>query len=306
MGRMSKTVYSLKLGDGCNWLITATPSTRSWVEKFATIMKLKADEQDRDSNWPRLLFFLKNSGKDGHLQPINLMGSKIKEELPRCGWKAHDLGVVRFWSHRSVPDIICEIGNEGNHELDVVRMWTSLFFIYLRVQDSGGLPLHAALIERKGRGVLLAGPGGSGKTTACSRLPRSWSALSEDQTVIVNDDRKTYLAHPFPTWSDYLLGRSERKWNVEHSVPLTAIFYVEKAGSDEVIPIGQEQAAVFINSSSTEVHRTIWSNLGSHEEERKVRRKIFENSCELARAIPAYMARISLTGRFWEEMEKVL
>ena len=93
---------------------------------------------------------------------------------------------------------------------------------------------------------------------------------------------------------------------MEYCVPLVAIFYVEKASSDEVVAIGQEQAAVFINRSSTEVHRTIWLNLGSNGEERRVKTKIFENSCEIARIIPAYAARISLTGRFWEEMEKVL
>jgi hypothetical protein len=33
---------------------------------------------------------------------------------------------------------------------------------------------------------------------------------------------------------------------------------------------------------------------------------LFNNACELAKAVPAYILRVSLEGRFWEEMEKVI
>ncbi len=302
---MIETAYSLRLGDGSCWLIIATPGTTSWVEKFARIMRLKTHEGDRHTNRSRIFFFSNNSGKEVNLEPIHLIGSIAEEELPKRGWEAHDLQFLRFWAHREVPDILCELGNEVNQDLDIIRMWTSLYIIFLRVQDLGGLPIHAALIERDGRGVLLAGPGGSGKSTSCSRLPHFWHALSEDQALIVRDDIKSYLAHPCPTWSDYFCQRPQRRWHVERLVPLGAIFFLEQAESDEVIPISQEQAAVFINYSSTEVRRTISWDL-SDEAERELRVEIFENSCQLARAIPAYIFRISLSGRFWELMEKVL
>lgn len=114
------------------------------------------------------------------------------------------------------------------------------------MQDSGGLLFHAALVERDGKGVLLAGPGGSAKSTLCRRLPRPWCALSDDQALIIRDDRNRYLAHPMLTWSDYLWRRSERRWNVEHYVSLAAIFFIDQARSGEVVPIGQGQAAVSI------------------------------------------------------------
>jgi hypothetical protein len=34
--------------------------------------------------------------------------------------------------------------------------------------------------------------------------------------------------------------------------------------------------------------------------------KLFENATELAKAVPAFRLQVSLEGRFWEEMEKVL
>jgi hypothetical protein len=42
------------------------------------------------------------------------------------------------------------------------------------------------------------------------------------------------------------------------------------------------------------------------EEVKSSRLKLFDNACELARKIPAYRLRITKSGRFWEEIEKVL
>ena len=302
---MVDSAFILKLGDGSGWLIAGSTCAMPWVETLARRMELTAGEVGRCGAWPTLFFVRRLSGKVGPVETINRIGAEIEKDLPRDGWKAHHLRSLRVWSHRAAPDVICEIGNEDNHEMDTVRMWTALYIIYLRVQDSGGLPVHTALVERDGKGVLLAGPGGAGKSTLCRHLPRPWCALSDDQALIVRDDRNGYLAHPIPTWSDSLWGRSERTWKVEHDVPLAAIFFVEQARSDEVVPIGQGQAAVCINRSSTDVCRPLWRNL-SNEEERKLKKKLFDNACKLARGIPAYILHVSLTGRSWEEMEKVL
>ena len=236
---------------------------------------------------------------------MNLIDLEIEEYLPRSGWKAHNFPSLRFWHHRKVSDIICEIGNEANHELDIIRMWTSLYSIYLQLKDTGGLPLHGALVERDGRGVLLAGPGGSGKYTMCCRLPHPWSILSDDQALVVFDDRRGYLAHPIPTWSSYLAKRGLLTCNVKHYVSLAAIFFVEKARSDQLIAMGQGHAAVFINHSSTDVCRPIWTMAGVQEKV-ALKKRIFHNSCELAKTIPAHILRTSLEGRFWEGIERVI
>jgi SynChlorMet cassette protein ScmC len=181
----------------------------------------------------------------------------------------------------------------------------SLYPIYQQVQDSGGLPLHAGLVEHNGKGVLLAGPKNAGKSTCCGRLPKPWYPLCDEETLIVKVNQERYLAHPFPTWSEYLAKRSEQTWNVHSHVPISSIFFLEQAGFDEAIPLGQGEASVFINQLATQVCCRYWNNLG-HEDLRTRKTKLFENVTELAEAVPAFRLRVSLKGRFWEEMEKVL
>jgi SynChlorMet cassette protein ScmC len=227
-------------------------------------------------------------------------------DLPRPGWKAHDLEFVRFWSHNDVEDLICEMKHEGgDYQQRVLSMRFSLYPIYQQVQNWGGLSLHAGLVEHNGRGVLLAGPKNFGKTTCCNRLPKDWYPLCDEETLIVKADQERYLAHPLPTWSAHLAKRSEQTWNVHCHVPISSIFFLEQAGSDEAIPLGRGEASVFINQLATQVCCRYWNNLG-HEDLRIRKIKLFENVTGLAEVVPAFRLRVSLKGRFWEEMEKVL
>ena len=230
----------------------------------------------------------------------------IKVNLRRLGWKAHELTFLRFWSHDEVEDLICEMKHEeGDYQRRILSMRFSLYPIYQQVQDTGGLPLHAGLVEHNGKGVLLAGPKNAGKSTCCRLLPKPWYPLCDEETLIVKVNQEQYLAHPFPTWSDYLSKRSEQTWSVHNHVPISSIFFLEQAGSDEVIPLGRGEAAVFINQLATQISCRYWNNL-DHEDLMSRKTKLFENATELARAVPAFRLRVSLKGRFWEEMEKVL
>jgi len=294
--------FIIKLANGQGWHIVAIGRVSSWVEKLASIMQLKTCEPN---GYPKLIFIKRESVKGGLGELTCMVKEKIMKDIPINDWKAHSLGDLRLWSHHDVPDVICEIGPGEDHELEIIRMWESLHPIYQRVQSTGGLPIHAALIERNGIGVLFAGPGNTGKSTCCRQLPPSWHALCDDEALIVRDDNRKYFGHPFPTWSDYLYQRSERTWNVQQHVPLSAIFFLEQGKIDEASPIGQGQAAIFINQSATQVCQRSWRNL-IQEEERAFRRELFENAGELVKAVPSYILRVSLNGRFWEKIEEVL
>lgn len=80
---------------------------------------------------------------------------------------------------------------------------------------------------------------------------------------------------------------------------------MEQADTDEVVSIGQGEAALRINESVIHVHPTYWYRM-EHDTGRSLKLMLFNNASELAKSIPAFKLKASLKGRFWKEMEKVL
>jgi len=297
-----KEGYCLHLANGQGWRILLNDGVNSWVAKLASIMELGACDRN---GYPRLVFIWRDSGKESWRDTIYHLNTIISEDLPVSGWKARNLVWLKVWYHSDVPDVICEIGPQDEGEQDVLRMRLSLQPIYQRAQDSGGLPLHAALVEWNATGILLAASANTGKSTCCHRLRNPWKTLCDDETLVIMDNQQQYLAHPFPTWSDYLVKGFNRTWNVQHHVPISAIFFLEQARVDEVLPMGQGQAALLAYQSAIQVcHRNLM-NL-NREQMRIHRRKLFENACDLTKLIPAFKLKVSLVGQFWKEMERVL
>jgi SynChlorMet cassette protein ScmC len=295
--------YLLRLGNGQGWQVSSTAGVRLEVGELGRIMGLKSC---KPNGYPKLIFTRRGLGKTKYEETICSLDKDIEVDLRKLGWKVHDLWLVRLWSHDDVPDFICEIRNEeGDYEPSILSMRLSMYPIYQQAQDSGGLPLHAGLVERDGKGVLLAAPRNTGKSSCCRRLPSPWRALCDEETLVVRDDRKQYLAHPFPTWSDHIVKRCEKTWNVQRHVPLTTIFFLEQARIDEVIPIGQGEATVLMNQSAMQACHRFWNNL-DYEEVRTRKKRLFDNACALAGSIPMYKLRVSLQGRFWEKIEAVL
>ncbi len=68
--------------------------------------------------------------------------------------------------------------------------------ILLANQDRGAPPLHAALVARRGRGALLVGEGGSGKTTASlACFLAGFDFLGDDYISLLRDHRGGYVGH---------------------------------------------------------------------------------------------------------------
>lgn len=113
------------------------------------------------------------------------------------------------------------------------------------------------------------------------------------------------MAHPLPTWSEHLSQESERTWKVEQHVPLQAIFFLEQSETDETLPLGQGEAAIRIIQSA---HQVFWLNFYgvNQKEKRLIYKRMFRNASEIAMTVPSFILRATLTGSFWEKMEKVL
>ncbi len=238
--------------------------------------------------------------------PRTLLPPKDRKALPAKGWKSQSYSFARIWRNKQSTSAICELKPFKNYNLEIIKIWHALHPIYLHAQNSGGLPLHAGLAVKGGKGILFAAPGNTGKSTCCRRIPAPWKALCDDEVLIVRDKHKKYSIHPFPTWSDHLMRKAYHKsWETEKSVALAAIFFLGQAKEDQVSPIGQGQASILINNAAIQICRRDWRGL-SPEEERKRKSQIFKNACAMAKIIPCYILRVSLTGKFWREIEKVL
>lgn len=294
--------YSVRLGNEQGWHMIATKGVRPLVDRLAWIMELKTR---KSSKYPKIIFVLRHRVEKRNGEPVFQLHPKIKEDLPSKGWNASDLLYLRVWSHREVPDVICELEPQEGKKENLHSMRMALQPVYQRTQDSGGLPLHAALVDRNGFGIVLAASGGIGKSTCCHRLRDPWHTLCDDEVLVVHHNQNGYLAHPFPTWSDYFADRFDRTCNIERCVPLRAIFFLEQSETDEVVPMGRGHSAVLIYQSATEVCHRNWIKV-NREKVSNLRKNLFENSCRLAKTIPAFRLRVSLKGRFWEQIEKAI
>lgn len=286
--------YALCLGDGSRWLLAADAYLEAWVERLARVMDLK---RAKACGGQMRLLFCRMDGHGGAAsgpEANGLNGQVI----------SLDLKTVRTRRLSGVCDVVCEVNNSKGYETEVVNMWHATQPIFFQSMESGGLPFHAALVELDGRGILLAAPGDSGKSTCCGRLPGYWKALCDDETLIVFNGRQ-YVAHPFPTWSDYLFKHTDRTWDVQHSVPLEAIFFLEQRATDDAVPVGAGRAAAMICDSASQVCRKFWKR-SPGDVQRDTRRRIFSNAGEIAKRVPAFLLGVSLQGRFWEKIEEII
>jgi SynChlorMet cassette protein ScmC len=190
----------------------------------------------------------------------------------------------------------------GGAHVNLVRL--SLVFAR-EAQARGGVLLHGALAERDGSGVILAAPGGTGKTTASNRLLAPWRSLCDDTTLVVRDGNGKYRAHPWPTWSRFQNGGPGGTWDVQKAVPLKGIFILTQAPTGRRERVGPGQAVSLLVESVAQV--SVFMTMGLRKDElRALHLEWFDNLCSLTRAIPTHLLHISLTGAFWQEIEQAL
>ncbi len=144
-------LHTLALKDGCRWEIAAGDDVAaSIVSQLGCAMRLHrttgaAAEPHLNGRQRRLLvqFDARPSGAECYVPLASENGGVVACSLPP-------------YEHMGGP------------HLHYVR----LALVFAReAQAGGGVLLHGALAARDGTGVILAAPGGTGKTTASNRLP---------------------------------------------------------------------------------------------------------------------------------------
>lgn len=281
--------YVIRLADGTSWEIGADDGAASRLKMYARILGLK---KVRGGAARRLLL----AGEE--CSPGDLSAEK--------GWAVKDLQLLRLHYHGERQEVVCGLGPRGRRTEELVKLKFSLFPIFEGVQERGGIPFHAALIEREGAGILIAAYGGTGKTTCCRRIPPPWKALCDDDTLVVKAGKGDYRAHPFPTWSRYIEGACRETWDVQSSVPVRALFFLERAeAAEDAIPLKDWEAAIRASQQESHILNCIMPGL-AQEECRRLRSAFFRSVADFVTEVPAYVLRAKLDGTFWEHIERVL
>lgn len=180
-------------------------------------------------------------------------------------------------------------------------------------QFQAGLLIHGALAQTplpRENGVLLAGPGHVGKTTASNRLPLPWNSLSDDATLVICDSSGRYWAHPWPTWSRFFSTPdgnpgSGGKWNVERRLPLQAIFFLVQAEKEWILPISFAPALAYLMETVQQVSWPLTMMMPINQAQ-ALQQKQFAAAEKLLRSIPVFALHLSLTGSFWDNIEATL
>lgn len=293
---------TLTFADGVQWQIIVDNDLQEWFSKVEPILKL-----DRLKKSPlnlRKIYIQRMEDDRSESEDDPATNSLL---IKGTGWS---LGIDNW---NSIISSIEPYNGDyyisvkySNEECEYYTIWYSLFPFYFNALLNGGLAFHAGLISRNGNGFLLGGTGGAGKSTACNRLPPGWQSHSDDETLIVLNENKEYHSHPFPTWSDFTIKKqTDKSWDVQYSVPLKAVFFLEQSSIVKATPVKKMEAAYLIMKSSSEVYFKYIDRM-DRKDAIDLRGRMFANACRLSNQVPAYRLQMTLDGNYWEEIEQAI
>jgi len=263
----------LKLRSGDSWLLVpGDEAARAAVERARVILGLREDSDAAI----RVEFSTSNQPEYVDCSVSTQHGRRLIRH--RLSWEDERLG-------------------------ELARVRETVAVLVRLAERNGALLLHAGLAEVNGRGVLLVGPSGVGKTTTSRRMQAPWVSRSDDQTLVVEDASGSCWAHPWPTWSRVAQFDSEQTWQVERALPLDALFFLQQGPESRGNAIGRGEAVCRLVMACEQVYPAQrWTPKVRHH----VRRRWLDRACEVAGQVPAFNLQVSLQGPFWEEMERLL
>lgn len=299
MGRVN-AVAVLVLADGSTWRIAGVdPIADVAIQRLSDIMRLPLDRGSEVD------FLLWGSYSASGLPPEHWVA-----EAPSAGT------LVRYVGERPASSLPLSMrllrhgglcGFQAPVSTTVLHIQLSILAqaIAREAQERGGLLLHGALAELGGKGIVLAGPSGVGKTTASRRLPPPWAARSDDSVLVVRDAGGRYWAHPWPTWSRFFFAHDVHdSWDVADAVPLAALCFLRQSATDSLMPLGRGPTATLLVHSGEQA--ALRMPYASVEDRMAKRIERLDIACALAGSVPAYALDISLIGEFWRLLETII
>ena len=251
---MTNYAVNMGLSNGFVWKVRGKAVSAQWCEELTAILGVCRATGGPDADL-RI-----EQGKFRAGQPFD---PSTLLELSSHGVASPRRSYVRAWSdlvllrHEELAYVIAGLGEVSDREGRIDQMRRAMLPFYEAVAARGGLPLHAALAEIGGQGVILAGVSGAGKSTCCRRFPAPWRILSDDLAVVVPCEDGTLRAHPLPTWSAVKAQTVERPCVLRQSVPVRAIFFLVHSDAESAVPVGAGRAALSIYDAAMQVFMSV-------------------------------------------------
>lgn len=240
-----------------------------------------------------------------NLAPLNSLKSRSDQDPPlKCVSVESASRDVRW---REIPrgndfKISCRVGPFPTPTKLALQLARIAQVVVQGSEGRGGLLVHGALAEWQGNGVILAGPGGVGKSTASRRLPLPWRSLSDDAALIVKAADGSFWAHPWPTWSRIRRGAAHQSWDVQKAVKLKLICMLAQKKRDRMEKLSYMQAISELVDISGQSFVIVANGLGIAAY-RRANLARFHNAEKIAKNVPVFRLEICRHGRFWEALE---
>jgi len=280
--------------------IISTEYEKPLLKKMADITGLRASSKN---NFPKLLFTQSLPFSEKNCQILHGSYKILVRSLPEKNWKETEFNLLKVHTHPDISDVICQVPEKRDGSCDFLILSFVYYQVYKDLLLTGGLPLHGGLIELDNKGVIIAGSSGTGKSTCCSRIPKPWNSICDDEVMIMPQLKSDYNVHPVPTWSEYLFNPDSKKtWDVENGFSFSALFFLEKADTDASVLLGQGRAAVKIYQSAMESFSRYFPYI-LEIDQKKIRVIVFESACDIAKKVPAFKLSVSEFGSFWNNIE---
>ncbi len=160
---------------------------------------------------------------------------------------------------------------------------------------------HGALATFGGRGFLLCGQSGIGKSTAIGGLPESWRGHCDDSLLLFRR-ADGYFAQPLPTWTRRYCRLPEALYQSCDVIRVDRLYLLGQSEEDRIedlVPLQQKLGVAESLSALYYVFRQ-----GAKEAERNtLMLHTLDFSRNLVRELPVRRLNARLHGEFWKLLE---
>lgn len=163
----------------------------------------------------------------------------------------------------------------------------------------GGLPVHGALAEYAGQGLLFVAPPGGGKTTTMATAPPGWNVLSDDAALIWPDRADMWTASPLPSWTELSSADRTPRTDPGRTCRLRGLVLLNKAKRIDLDKIAPVKALPALYRAVGEYPVLVMTEVDC-------RSHAFRLASHLVRTLPCWRLDLPLGGHIWPHLEGVL